>query len=91
MSDKLGEVMMDWEMQGDEPPSELTAMQKHLITLQCRHHVKLAEAAIEAKDKAAAEKAIALAIDAATVLSKGYGDASLLLDITALQLQIDVL
>jgi hypothetical protein len=83
----IGMVCGGYEMLGTDVPAAVDDMHKYLLALQCINRISFVEAELEmgSPDNGKIEQAMVWALDAATHLSRGYKDSSLLEAVNELQ------
>jgi len=88
----IGIVEGGYDMQGAETPPEIIAMHGYLFALQCINQINFIENELEqsSPDSAKIKQALALALDWATILSRGYKDHTLLSAVNELQGRLNV-
>lgn len=84
---EIGQILGGYEMQEKNAPSEIDAMHAYLLTLQCINRINFVEKSLEQGSPYSSEiqHAMVLALDWATILSRGYQDNTLLSAVNELQ------
>lgn len=83
----IGQLLGDYMVQGIDAPGEIDAMHAYLLSLQCINRINFVEAELEkgSADSSEINQAMVLALDWATILSRGYSDTTLLNAVNELQ------
>lgn len=83
----IGAVLGGYEMQGADVPAAIDAMHAHFLALQCVNRMNFVEEELEKGSAGSAElqRIMAMALDWATILSRGYKDGTFLAAVNELQ------
>ena len=87
----IGEVMAGYAMTGEDVPPEIDLVHAHLLTLQCISRRKFVESELRktSPDFNTIQKALTMAIDTATALSRGYHQETQLNAIQELSIKVE--
>lgn len=88
---QIGTVLSGYSMMGAEFPPEIDSLHAHLLTLQCISRRKFVgnELKKPSPDFNAIQKALTMALDTATALSRGYKEETQLAAIQGLNVTVE--
>jgi hypothetical protein len=88
---RIGTVLSGYSMTGEEFPPEIDRLHAHLLTLQCisRRNFVGNELKKPSPDFDAIQKALTMALDTATALSRGYKEETQLAAIQGLNVTVE--